>query len=166
MTANTYMIRYYSQCCLFVVMSSQVTTDKLFWQQLWYSWQRALFLERVVRKKLPVFWKLKKLACSRERACRQEYHDCRQKRLPVVTCDDMTTKRQHCILWKNRQTLFSTLLALKNHTLSSTTSLQTFTLCSIKSCKSRTLSVLAWVYPGTQTNRQTNTTKCIISVLC
>ncbi len=44
-----------------------------------------------------------------------------------------------------KQTLFSTLLALKNHTLSST-SPQTLTLYSIKSCKNRALSVLAWVY--------------------
>ncbi len=36
-------------------------------------------------------------------------------------------------------------LPLKNYTLSSI-SLQTLTLCSIKSCKNRTLSILAWVY--------------------
>ncbi len=28
------------------------------------------------------------MACSRERARHQEYHDCRQKNLSVVTCDD------------------------------------------------------------------------------
>ncbi len=44
-----------------------------------------------------------------------------------------------------KQTLFSTLLLLKNHTLSSAP-LQTLTLCSTKSCKNSTLSVLAWVY--------------------
>ena len=44
-----------------------------------------------------------------------------------------------------KQTLFSTFLLPKNHTLSST-GLQALTLCSIKSCKSRILSILAWVY--------------------
>ena len=54
----------------------------------------------------------------------------------------LSLKRTYLV---EKQTLCSTLLSLKNHTLSST-SRQTLTLCSIKSCKIRTLSVLAWVY--------------------
>ncbi len=41
------------------------------------------------------FFKIQKLACSGKRACRQENHNCRQKIMPVVTGDDMTTKQKH-----------------------------------------------------------------------
>ncbi len=69
-------------------------------------------------------------------------------KVPVIErkFDTLTLKSTNLM---EKQTLFSTFLALKSHTLSST-SLQNLTLCSIKNCKNRTLSVLAWAYafPG------------------
>ncbi len=36
------------------------------------------------------------LFLPRKHLCRQENQVCSQKKVSVVTCDDMTTKRQHC----------------------------------------------------------------------